>query len=74
MQMTWNPSPSNGVRVITLEVLNSAGQYEPINNSTVYTVATNSFERAGGDGYTVFLADAIAPLDGGFTLLPVMHN
>jgi 5'-nucleotidase len=39
--------------------------YVPVDPQRIYTVVTNNFLRAGGDGYTVLRDRAIDPYDGG---------
>ena len=53
-----------GSRVSDVEVFNGTS-YEPIEMDRVYKVASNNFMRLGGDGYTIFLTNAINPYDFG---------
>lgn len=58
---TFDPTQEAGSRIV--EVLLEDGT--PIDPETVYTVATNDFMRGGGDGYAMFVEDAINPYDFG---------
>ena len=49
MTLTWDGSKEPGSRVVEITV---GG--EPLDVNKTYSVATNSFVGAGGDGYTVF--------------------
>ncbi|MGE0087623.1 MAG: choice-of-anchor I family protein [Desulfococcaceae bacterium] len=44
-------------QVTDAEIRNAAGEWEDINDDTVYLIATNAYLAGGGDGYTV-LAEA----------------
>ena len=45
----------------SVEVFNGTS-YEPLEMDRVYKVASNNFMRLGGDGYSVFLTNAINPV------------
>lgn len=47
----FDPEQPAGERVWYVEVLNTEGEYEPLDLEKMYTVATNSFTAQGGDFY-----------------------
>lgn len=53
-KVVYDSSKEVGSRVVSVEYLNEAGQYVPVDNNTTYTIATNAFTAKGGDGYSVF--------------------
>ncbi|RMF81003.1 MAG: multifunctional 2',3'-cyclic-nucleotide 2'-phosphodiesterase/5'-nucleotidase/3'-nucleotidase [Chloroflexi bacterium] len=68
IRYSYDASAEPGNRIVSVEVLNDAGEFEPIDPEAVYTVAANDFMRGGGDGYEVFVTAANAydfgrPLD-----------
>lgn len=65
LRYTWNPDLPVGSRVVSVEVKNPDGTYSPIDPNAVYKVATNNFNRGGGDDYSVFAENAIDPYDYG---------
>jgi 5'-nucleotidase/UDP-sugar diphosphatase len=54
MRYSYDGSQEEGRRIVSVEVLNQDGEYEPIDTDEVYTIATNDFIFAGGDDYTMF--------------------
>lgn len=54
LRFTWDPKAEPGNRIISVEVKNPDGTYQPIDTSKTYRVVTNNFLAQGGDGYTVF--------------------
>lgn len=51
IKFTFDPEKDPYSRVVSVEVLNSDGEYEPLDKDKSYMVATNSFTAKGGDGY-----------------------
>lgn len=54
MRFTWDANAPVGSRITSVEVLNDAGEYEPIDPAATYVVGTNDFMLGGGDGYVQF--------------------
>jgi 5'-nucleotidase len=68
IRFTWDASAAPGSRVVSVEVLNEAGEYEPLDPAATYVVATNNFMLTGGDGYAQFAEGSdlyafVRPLD-----------
>jgi 5'-nucleotidase len=74
LRFTWDGSQPVGERIVAAEVENSDGTFGPIDPAATYQVASNNFNRTGGDGYTMFAEDAINPYDFGPTLSDVVAN
>ena len=51
IKFKFDPEQPVGKRVWHVEVLNTEGEYEPLQLDKMYTVATNSFIAKGGDFY-----------------------
>ncbi len=60
-----DPTQEVGSRIVSVEVLNDAGEYEALDPGAVYSVAGNNFVRTGGDGFSVLAENAIDPYDAG---------
>ncbi len=60
-----DPTQDAGSRIVSVEVLNDAGEFEALDPEAVYSVAGNNFVRGGGDGFSVLAENAIDPYDGG---------
>lgn len=54
LRFVWNPNAEPGKRIVSVEVKNPDGTYQPIDPTRTYRVVTNNFLAQGGDGYTVF--------------------
>ncbi|HRU32150.1 MAG TPA: 5'-nucleotidase C-terminal domain-containing protein, partial [bacterium] len=52
LRFTWDPNAEPGKRIVSVEVKNPDGTYQPIDTSKQYRVVTNNFLAQGGDGYT----------------------
>jgi len=65
LRYEFDSSLEAGSRVKMVEVSDGSGNYMPIENDKVFSVATNNFMRTGGDGYEIFDNDAIEPYDHG---------
>lgn len=74
LRFSFDPTQEAGSRVVSVEVLNDEGVYEPIDPEAVYSVATNDFMRTGGDGYVVLAENAINPYDFGTPLDVVLAD
>lgn len=64
LRYTFDATQEVGSRVVSAEVMQD-GDYVAIDADAVYTVATNDFMRAGGDGYAGLAENAINPYDQG---------
>jgi 5'-nucleotidase / UDP-sugar diphosphatase len=65
IRYTFDPTQAEGSRIVSVEVEGEDGTFSPIDEAATYTVVTNNFVRNGGDGYTVFAENAVAPYDFG---------
>jgi 5'-nucleotidase len=74
LRFTWDGSQPAGERIISAEVENDDGTFSPIDPDATYKLASNNFNRGGGDDYTVFAENAIDPYDFGPTLSEVVAN
>ncbi|MBC7319782.1 5'-nucleotidase C-terminal domain-containing protein [bacterium] len=54
LRFVWDSSAEIGKRIVSVEVKNPDGTYQPIDPSKTYRIVTNNFLAQGGDGYTVF--------------------
>lgn len=63
-----------GSRIISVEVLDSQGEYQALDKTAIYTVATNDFLREGGDGFTVMAEKGIDAYDFGQPLDQVLAD
>ena len=72
LRYTVDPTQVVGSRILSVEVLNAAGEYVPLDDAAYYTVATNDFMRGGGDGYTMMAENAIDAYDYGRPLDEVL--
>ncbi len=60
-----DPTQEVGSRIVSVEVLNDAGEFEPLDPEAIYSIAGNNYVRTGGDGFSVLEENAIDPYDGG---------
>lgn len=65
LRYSFDPNLEAGSRIVSVEVLGEDGTYSAIDPTAIYSVVTNNFVRTGGDSYTVFAENAIAPYDFG---------
>lgn len=65
IRFTFDPTQAVGSRIVSVEVRGEDGEYAPIDPEAIYSVASNDFLRLGGDGYEMFLENAIDPYDFG---------
>ena len=63
----------NGGRLKSVEVMDG-GAWVPLDDAKVYTIATNNFVRAGGDGYKLFADKAQNAYDYGPSLEQVVAD
>ncbi|MCP4317082.1 MAG: LysM peptidoglycan-binding domain-containing protein [Hyphomicrobiales bacterium] len=64
LKYSFDPSLPAGGRVSNVMV-ESNGQYAPLDPTVIYGVVSNNFMRAGGDGYKVFATDGMDAYDYG---------
>lgn len=74
LRYSWDGSKEAGSRIVSVEVLNADGEYEPLDPEATYTVVSNDFMRQGGDGYTMFEENAVNPYDFGRPLDQVVAD
>ncbi len=74
VRFSWDGSKPVGERVSAVEVQNADGTFSPIDPEATYKLASNNFNRTGGDGYSMFAEDAIDPYDFGPTLSEVVGD
>ncbi len=65
LRYRFDGSQPVGSRIVSVEVLNENGDYEPIDPEAVYRVASNDFLRQGGDEYTMFAENGTNADDSG---------
>ena len=53
LRYSFDKDAPAGSRIVSVEVKKGDG-FEPIDPDAVYSVATNNYMRAGGDGYSIF--------------------
>ena len=74
MRYTWDGTKPVGERIVSAEVENADGSFSPVDPEAVYKIASNDFNRRGGDDYTVFAENAIDPYDFGSPLDQVVAD
>ena len=74
VRFSWDGSKPVGERVSDVEVQNADGTFGPIDPEATYKLASNNFNRTGGDGYKMFAENAIDPYDFGPTLSEVVGD
>jgi 2',3'-cyclic-nucleotide 2'-phosphodiesterase (5'-nucleotidase family) len=67
MRYTWDPTAEPGSRIVSVEIADGEGSYEPIDPSATYRLATNNYMLGGGDGYSMF-AEGADKLDSGLLM------
>jgi 5'-nucleotidase len=65
LRLTWQPLAAADARLGRVEIRQPDGTFAPLDPRRVYTVVTNNFMRAGGDGYVSMRDHAIDPYDAG---------
>ncbi len=63
MRLEWQPAAPDPL--VFAKVRGADGSFAPLDPARRYTVVTNNFLRAGGDGYATFKTGAIDPYDTG---------
>jgi 5'-nucleotidase len=61
---TWDPEAEPGARVVEVMVADGDG-FVPLDPEATYGVVSNNFMRGGGDGYSMFAANAMNAYDFG---------
>jgi 5'-nucleotidase len=74
LRYTWDGTQEIGSRIVSAEVRNEAGEYEPLDLEATYMAVTNDFVRTGGDGYEMFRDNAVDPYDFGRPLDQVLAD
>lgn len=64
LRVVWDPASPAGRRIVSATVTGGE-RAGPVDPERVYLIVTNSFMRAGGDGYTVFRDRALEFYDTG---------
>lgn len=65
LRYKYDVSKEPGARIVSVEVMNTDGGFDPLDSAKMYSVATNNFMRTGGDGYNLFNTNAVDPYDHG---------
>ncbi|MCV3735924.1 5'-nucleotidase C-terminal domain-containing protein [Rhizobium sp. TRM96647] len=73
MKFTFDTSKPAGHRVVSVE-MQEGGAFVPLDPDKVYTLASNNYMRAGGDGYEIFATAATNAYDYGPTLDEVLAD
>lgn len=73
LRYTFDATQEVGSRIVSADVMQD-GEYVALDADAVYSVATNDFIRAGGDGYAVLAENAINPYDQGRPLDQVVAD
>lgn len=73
LRYTFDATQEVGSRIVSADVRQD-GEYVALDAEAVYSVATNDFIRAGGDGYAVLAENAIDPYDQGRPLDQVVAD
>ena len=73
LRYTFDATQEVGSRIVSVDVMQD-GEYVALDAEAIYSVATNDFVRAGGDGYSVLAENAINPYDQGRPLDQVVAD
>lgn len=68
LRYSWDGSQPVGRRIVSVEVMNEDGEYEPLDPDEIYSIATNDYLFVGGDAYDMFANNARNSYDFGRTL------
>jgi 5'-nucleotidase len=74
LRYSWDGSQEVGSRLVSVDILNADGEYEPLDLEATYSAVTNDFMRNGGDGYAMLRDNAIEPYDFGRPLDQVLAD
>jgi 5'-nucleotidase len=69
-----DPSKPAGSRILSVDVLDAQGKYQPLDPKAVYLVASNDFMREGGDGFTMLAEKGFDANDYGQPLDQVLSD
>ena len=73
LRYSFDATQEVGSRITSAEVMQD-GEYVALDPEATYTIATNDFVRAGGDGYSVFVEGAMNAYDQGRPLDQVVAD
>ncbi len=73
LRVTWDPAKPAGGRVVSVAVAGKDG-WQPLDPARVYSVVSNNFMRAGGDGYASLRDAATNAYDFGPNLEDVLAD
>ncbi len=73
LRYSYDATQEAGSRVLSAEVMQD-GEYVAVDAEAIYSVATNDFIRAGGDGFAMLTENAINPYDQGRPLDQVVAD
>ncbi len=73
MKFTFDTSKPAGSRVVSVQ-MREGDAFVPLDPAKVYTLASNNYMRAGGDGYKIFATAATNAYDFGPTLDEVLAD
>ncbi|BAZ05689.1 putative 5'-nucleotidase [Calothrix sp. NIES-3974] len=73
LRFELNPQAPPGKRILSIQVQNADGNYQPLDTKATYRVITNNFLLNGGDGYEVFKSGK-NQIDTGFLLADVVMD
>jgi 5'-nucleotidase / UDP-sugar diphosphatase len=74
LRYSWDGSQEVGSRLVSVDILNADGDYEPLDLDATYTAVTNDFTRTGGDGFEMLRDNAINAYDFGRPLDQVLAD
>ena len=73
LQFVWQPIAAPEQRIVSVQVQQQPGTWQPLVADKIYRVVTNNFMLGGGDGYEV-LKNAQNKGDSGFVLSDVVMD
>ena len=74
LRYSYDSSQEVGRRIVSVEVQDEDGEWDIIDPDEVYTVATNDYLYAGGDGYEMFSDNSDNGYDYGVVLEEIVRN